>query len=284
MVVSRDPEGVETQVVQELLDFSGKAVLEVGSGDGRMTWRYATEAHSVVALDPDAAALARAEATVPTPLRAKVRFWHVDITTAEVSPQAFDVALLSWSLCCVPPERMLAALDAIHTALRPDGLLLDVRPARRHPWVEVQQAHTQAPMRLGQINDAYRIGTQVAADAALQAMIAVGRLQQERKTRFLFVYHFETPDAWLDYMAADWQSARVSRRLIARVREALLTEPRGEVRILRWITAARYRRIGAQDNVPSGITSLEHSLLQADDGRRPSPPTRGTCSICASCL
>ncbi len=281
MVVSRDPEGVETQVVQELLDFSGKAVLEVGAGDGRMTWRYATEAHSVVALDLDAAALARAEATIPAPLQAKVRFWHADITTVEVPPQAFDVAVLSWSLCCVPPERMLSALDAIHTALRPDGLLLDVRPARRHPWVEVQQAHAQAPIRLGQINDAYRIQTQVAADAAVQALIAAGRVQQERKMRFLFVYHFETPDAWLDYMAADWQSARVSRQLMARVREALPSETRGEVRVLRWVTAARYRCTGAQ-NVLFGITSMRNPLSQEESNREPDQAGdfRTTCPSC----
>jgi len=240
VTVSRDPEEAETRTIQELIDFSGKDVLEVGAGDGRMTWRYAALARSVVALDPNADALARAEVGAPKHLRSTVRFWPADITTAEVPVNAFDLAVLSWSLCCVAPAGLVKALENIYTALRPGGLLLDVRPARRHPWVEVQRAHEN--LRLGQLDDSYRIGTQVSADAAVKSMIDTGRFQQERRTRFLFVYHFDTVDGWLDYMAADWQSAHISRAMIARARDAFPPGSDGDMRILRWITATRLRR------------------------------------------
>lgn len=240
MTVSRDPEEAETHAIQGLIDFSNTDVLEIGSGDGRMTWRYAALAHSVVALDPDAEALARAAADVPERLRPNERFWSADITTADVPVSAFDVVVLSWSLCCIVPAGLMHTLNTVHAALRTDGLLLDVRPARRHPRVEVQQGNTL--IQLGQMDDSYRIGTQVTADAALKALIAAGRFLQERKTRFLFVYHFDTVDAWLGYMAEQWQSANISRTLIARVRDALPQGTEGEVRILRWIQAACLRR------------------------------------------
>ncbi len=50
-----DPDGIETRVIHQLIDFRGKDVLEVGCGDGRMTWRFAEHTSSVPALDPDEA-------------------------------------------------------------------------------------------------------------------------------------------------------------------------------------------------------------------------------------
>ena len=98
MTVSIDPEGVETGVIHELVDFSGKEVLEVGCGNGRMTWRYAEQADSVLALDPNDEKVQRALDNTPGPLRSKVSFLVTDITVAELSHQAFNVAVLSHSL------------------------------------------------------------------------------------------------------------------------------------------------------------------------------------------
>lgn len=93
-----DPEGTEIEVIHELVDFSGKKVLEVGCGDGRMTRRYADRAVLVLALDPDAEKIERAIDSTPEPLRSKVRFRVADIADAELAQQAFEVAILSHSL------------------------------------------------------------------------------------------------------------------------------------------------------------------------------------------
>jgi ubiquinone/menaquinone biosynthesis C-methylase UbiE len=95
---SIDPEGTEIEVIHELVDFSGKKVLEVGCGDGRMTRRYADRAASVLALDPNAEKIERAIDSTPEPLRSKVRFRVADIADAELAQQAFEVAILSHSL------------------------------------------------------------------------------------------------------------------------------------------------------------------------------------------
>jgi ubiquinone/menaquinone biosynthesis C-methylase UbiE len=98
MRVSIDPEGTEIEVIHELVDFSGKKVLEVGCGDGRMTRRYAHRAALVLALDPNAEKIERAIDGTPEPLRTKVRFGVADIADAELAQRAFEVAILSHSL------------------------------------------------------------------------------------------------------------------------------------------------------------------------------------------
>jgi ubiquinone/menaquinone biosynthesis C-methylase UbiE len=94
-----DPENEETRVIHELVDFAGRDVLDVGCGDGRLTWRFAAPAHSVLGLDPVAESIETARASVPAGLEQKVRFQVADMTTTDLPPAEFDVAVLSWSLC-----------------------------------------------------------------------------------------------------------------------------------------------------------------------------------------
>ena len=104
---SIDPEGTEIEVIHKLVDFSGKEVLEVGCGDGRMTWRYADRAALALALDPDAEKIERAIDSTPEPLRSKVRFRVADIADAELlsrpttSPSSpTRCAASNWSAWC----------------------------------------------------------------------------------------------------------------------------------------------------------------------------------------
>jgi 2-polyprenyl-3-methyl-5-hydroxy-6-metoxy-1,4-benzoquinol methylase len=99
MPVAHDPEQAETRAMHALVDFTGADVLEVGCGDGRLTWRFAEQARTVLALDPAASAIATAQASCPAPLRQKVTFQTADITNVELDPAAYDVVVLSWSLC-----------------------------------------------------------------------------------------------------------------------------------------------------------------------------------------
>lgn len=93
-----DPEGNETRTLHALIDFRDKDVLEIGCGDGRLTWRYAARARSVLALDPDADRVARGIASTPDALKPVVTFRVADIAGAGLPEGAFDLAVLSWSL------------------------------------------------------------------------------------------------------------------------------------------------------------------------------------------
>ena len=98
MIGRIDPEGVETRVIHELIDFVGKDVLEIGCGDGRVTWRFADVAASVLALDPDESTIATAREQTQDALKAKLSFHIADITTIKLAQGDYDVAVFSWSI------------------------------------------------------------------------------------------------------------------------------------------------------------------------------------------
>ena len=98
MSYTLDPEQAEVHALAELIDLTGKDVLEIGCGYGRLTWRIADRARSILAIDPMGAEIERAEAARPAKLCERVTFREADITTIALPTAAFDVAIFSWSL------------------------------------------------------------------------------------------------------------------------------------------------------------------------------------------
>jgi predicted RNA methylase len=80
------------------LTFSGLRVLELGCGDGRLTWRYAGPAEEVLGIDPDEEAIAAARAATPRELRDRVCFEVASPVEREAPRDHFDLAFFSWSL------------------------------------------------------------------------------------------------------------------------------------------------------------------------------------------
>jgi ubiquinone/menaquinone biosynthesis C-methylase UbiE len=76
----------------------GARVLEVGCGDGRLTLGYAPLTRSVLGIDPDAEAIAKARETLPDELAGRVRFETGSAMELSQPPGSFDVCLLSHSL------------------------------------------------------------------------------------------------------------------------------------------------------------------------------------------
>jgi ubiquinone/menaquinone biosynthesis C-methylase UbiE len=98
MPIQKDPERTEVQHLHQLVDFSGKHVLEIGCGDGRLTWRYAGTAARVTGIDPDADALQAASRDCPADLRGFVSFARASSLTLPFPRETFDIAVLAWSL------------------------------------------------------------------------------------------------------------------------------------------------------------------------------------------
>ncbi len=101
MDVRSDPEENETHALRTLAgNLAGKRVLEIGCGDGRLTWRYAAEAARVTAIDPELEELQRARSDCPASLQARVEFLNLGLEdfAAGVHTDLFDLAILSWSL------------------------------------------------------------------------------------------------------------------------------------------------------------------------------------------
>jgi len=166
------------------------------------------------------------------------------------------------------------ALETVHTALRPNGLLLDIRPAQQQPWLEVSPA--EICTHLGQIDDTYRMSTLAMADAAVETVREGGLFEREEDITFPFIYHCGDVDAWLAYMADHWSSATVDDTLIECAREALREDP-GDLRIHRIVHAARLRRGDSRTTVET----LGHSQIglpanvRANALNQRCPPGRG---------
>jgi len=101
MTIRTDPENNETRALFDMANFSGQHVLEIGCGDGRVTWLYADKAAHVTSIDPSAKLIALARQELPSQLLDRVEFHNASFEdfTAASKPSAFDIVILSWSLC-----------------------------------------------------------------------------------------------------------------------------------------------------------------------------------------
>jgi len=98
VALQKDPEGTETHQLGKAVDFHDKRVLEIGSGEGRLTWRYARAARRVLAIDPDLVALRVAAADRPANLTETVMPVGASSLDLPFRVASFDIAVLAWSL------------------------------------------------------------------------------------------------------------------------------------------------------------------------------------------
>ena len=105
MTILLDPEETETAILLDFTgDLAGRRVLEIGSGDGRLTWRYAHLAEYVVGIELKTEKFSRAVSDLPYSLKDRVAFINLGLEEFAASwrmqpePVRFDLAILSWSL------------------------------------------------------------------------------------------------------------------------------------------------------------------------------------------
>jgi ubiquinone/menaquinone biosynthesis C-methylase UbiE len=93
-----DPEGHEAAFLAGVPELNGARVLEIGVGDGRMTWYYAARARSIVGIDPDAEAVGDLMEDRPPGLWHRIAGVVADSELLPFAADRFDAAVLSWSL------------------------------------------------------------------------------------------------------------------------------------------------------------------------------------------
>ena len=90
--------GPELAALDRLGGLEGARVLEVGCGDGRLTFQYAARAASVLGVDPAEELIEKARERLPAALADRVRFEVASAVDLEQPPAAFDAIFLSHSL------------------------------------------------------------------------------------------------------------------------------------------------------------------------------------------
>jgi 2-polyprenyl-3-methyl-5-hydroxy-6-metoxy-1,4-benzoquinol methylase len=100
MPVVADPEGISAEIIQEFYDFTGRRVLEIGCGKGRITMAIAERSQHVTAIDPDQDDIQTARENIPEHLKDKKNFIASEIDDFDLptGSSKFDIALFTWSL------------------------------------------------------------------------------------------------------------------------------------------------------------------------------------------
>ena len=99
MPLVMDPAGSEIRALQKTVQWKGKRVLEIGSGDGRLTLRLAAfKPEHIDALDPDASRVRLARKNLPVMYGRRISY-HVGRAEGLRYPRnQFDIVIFSWAL------------------------------------------------------------------------------------------------------------------------------------------------------------------------------------------
>ena len=100
MSLQRDPDRNEIKFLHKFVGLNAprKRVLEIGCGEGRLTWQYANQTRFTLAVDLDHEALRVAQVDRPSDLEEIVHFTRADSLHLPFAKETFDMAILSWSL------------------------------------------------------------------------------------------------------------------------------------------------------------------------------------------
>ena len=99
---------------------------------------------------------------------------------------------------------MVHALGEIHRTLKPNGILIDLRPVEDNWTVEIpsssglQIAGRLTDMPLGEADDE-------AAFAAMRDVETRGWFVREKEEEFAFFYYWDTPSEMKEYMEEEWE-------------------------------------------------------------------------------
>ena len=98
MATEIDPAGIEPRAILMAADFRKARVLEVGAGDGRLTFRYAQEPLSVIGIDTKTPEIRSAAECSRGNVRGHPRFLCASATALPFSAEEFEIVLFASSL------------------------------------------------------------------------------------------------------------------------------------------------------------------------------------------
>lgn len=131
-----DPTNQYIAMIISQHDVSGKELLEIGCGKGRITRDLAKHARRVVATDPDAAALEKARSAIAAN---NVVFMHAPTGMPDFPAGIFDVVIYTLSFHHVPISEMSSSLCKADSLLKEDGVIIVVEPGNGGSFTEAKE-------------------------------------------------------------------------------------------------------------------------------------------------
>lgn len=98
MATEIDPARVMPGAILQMTEFRNARVLEVGAGNGRLTFQYAAHSGAVIGIDTDEKEIRSAAADPRIELRDRARFLCASATALPLPGERFDIVLLASSL------------------------------------------------------------------------------------------------------------------------------------------------------------------------------------------
>lgn len=127
-------------------------------------------------------------------------------------------------------ESMVHALDEIRRALKPNGILIDLRPVESNWGVEVVSG--MGWQACGRLND---LPQGVADDeAAFKAMREVESKKwyvKEKEEAFDFFYYWDTPSEMKEFMETEWEDFEKLEEDVYRKTNSLWVSAGGDARV-----------------------------------------------------
>lgn len=246
MSIINDPEEVEKDALLSMVDFTGRRVLEVGCGDGRLTLRYADKAAHVTAIDPEEQGIADARINLPNQLSARLIFEQTTIEnfTKPIHDPGFDIAIYSWSLWWIEPEGMVHALKHTHSMLDPNGLLINIQPIPATSLIEIHSANSI--MKVDWLTDQTEFTSENAALNAVSQAISDGYFVFEDERNFDFRIYADSLPEFQEVLTFWWESTDRIDQTIQKLDE-LCQSVSQTARLMLWVPSRMVKlRVASQ--------------------------------------
>ena len=98
MPIQKDPDGIEQSYLHKFAPLHLANVLEIGCGEGRLTWQYAASTARTTGIDLNLSRLTEAQKNCPSALKTMTDFTQATSELLPFADETFDVAILAWSL------------------------------------------------------------------------------------------------------------------------------------------------------------------------------------------
>jgi len=126
---------------------------------------------------------------------------------------------------------MVHALEKIRRLLKPNGILIDIRPPPEPSAIDVRIGDRMHAA--GWLNETDDYGDYEAADTALAKVVDGGLFVVERRGEFELKTYADTLAELRDYVAEGWENASIDDVTTARIEEWMSTAERDKEILLR---------------------------------------------------